>query len=85
MQFRHLPIGNVILQVHIQIVYKQSFDFLEENIIHCSRCLIVNDNLIAKKDRIFSSCYHSKSTLKPFVRQYVFLLEINDLFFSNVN
>jgi hypothetical protein len=49
-QFSHLPNGNVILQVFIQIVYKQSIDFFEENIIHNSRCLIVTDNLIENKE-----------------------------------
>jgi hypothetical protein len=74
------PIGNVILQVFIQIVYKQSVDFFEENIIHNSRCLIVNDNVIANKDMIFSFDYHSKLTFKPFVTKCVFLFEINDIF-----
>lgn len=74
------PIGNVILQVFIQIVYKQSVDFFEENIIHNSRCLIVNDNVIANKDMIFSFDYHSKLTFKSFVTKCVFLFEINDIF-----
>jgi len=66
------PIGNVILQVFIQIVYKQSVDFFEENIIHNSRCLIVNDNVIANKDMIFSFGYHPKLTFKSFVTKCVF-------------
>jgi len=84
-QLRHFPIGNVILQVFIEIVYKQSVDFFEENIIHNSRCLIVNDNLIPYQDMIFSSDYHMKLTLKSvifiFSRLKFYKIDIFSLFF----